>query len=482
MAPYAAATIGNTFGHNGSDPNQAAQLLSHAILGATLAYVNGGNAGSGAVAAAGSEAAAIYLTQTLYKDQATDENGVFDPNRLPEKDKEHIRNLTAAIGAVAGGIAGDSSLNAQIAGVVGQNAVENNVLSQQEYAIRAKLIKKGLGKGLLSLDWGNLNEQEARYYIYLIEKDRRTDELLARYQNNPNSLNNVEKQALAIFISQAANGDVATANRLLNTPLAIGSVGTYSKAEVDTVLNKAYRTLSRYDSFDYKAAVAAQPALYLLQGPVGFGIKAASAFAGGYSIGSGATDIAHGQYTEGVVKVVGGTLLVAPTTIKTQPKIATPYIPPKPKPGYNPGVMSPVDGEMVFATGPVKPTTSGGKANAAVGNNLKLDLKTQQAANNMVDSLKQTGKLPSNFITKAEAIQLGWKPGRTIPNGKTIGGEPYLNNQNLLPSAPNRKWYEADINYQGTKSRGTERLFYSTDGLLYFSRDHKTILPMGRWK
>ena len=27
----------------------------------------------------------------------------------------------------------------------------------------------------------------------------------------------------------------------------------------------------------------------------------------------------------------------------------------------------------------------------------------------MVDSLKQTGKLPSNFIIKAEAIQLGWK-------------------------------------------------------------------------
>ncbi|WP_230338125.1 hemagglutinin repeat-containing protein [Paralysiella testudinis] len=126
LAPYAAATIGNTFGHNGSDPNQAAQLLSHAILGATLAYVNGGNASSGAVAAVGSEAAAIYLTQTLYKDQATDENGVFDPNRLPEKDKEHIRNLTAAIGAVAGGIAGDSGINAQIAGVVGQNAVENN--------------------------------------------------------------------------------------------------------------------------------------------------------------------------------------------------------------------------------------------------------------------------------------------------------------------------------------------------------------------
>ncbi|MFD1245792.1 ribonuclease domain-containing protein [Paralysiella testudinis] len=101
----------------------------------------------------------------------------------------------------------------------------------------------------------------------------------------------------------------------------------------------------------------------------------------------------------------------------------------------------------------------------------------------MVDSLKQTGKLPPNFITKAEAEALGWKSGNHVPNGKTIGGEPYSNREKLLPSAPNRTWYEADINYQETRTRGNERLFYSNDGLLYFTREHsKTVVPIGKWK
>lgn len=169
---------------------------------------------------------------------------------------------------------------------------------------------------------------------------------------------------------------------------------------------------------------------------------------------------------------------MAPVVVKVVPATTAP----KPPVGYKPGVMSPVDGEMVFATGPIKPVTSMGKADSYQFHELNLDLRTIQSANTMVDSLKKTGRLPDNFITKTEAIQIGWKPRGTVPNGKTIGGEPYLNNQNLLPSAPNRKWYEADINYQGTNSRGKERLYYSNDGMLYFSRDHKNIVPMGKWK
>ncbi|MFD1244956.1 ribonuclease domain-containing protein [Paralysiella testudinis] len=62
----------------------------------------------------------------------------------------------------------------------------------------------------------------------------------------------------------------------------------------------------------------------------------------------------------------------------------------------------------------------------------------------------------------------------------------YGNREKLLLSAlsaPNRTWYQAGINYQETKTRGNERLFYSNDGLLYFTRDHsKTVTPIGRWK
>ena len=126
LAPYAAQVIGQQWGH-GEDKNTAAQLAAHAILGATLAYINGGDPTAGGSAAVASEAAATYFTNQ-YKDKKEyqDANGVFQPNLLPEDVKTQIRDLTAGIGAVIGGAVGDSSYNAQLAGVIGQNAVENN--------------------------------------------------------------------------------------------------------------------------------------------------------------------------------------------------------------------------------------------------------------------------------------------------------------------------------------------------------------------
>ena len=129
LAPYAAQVIGQQWGH-GEDKNTAAQLAAHAILGATLAYINGGDPTAGGSAAVASEAAATYFTNQ-YKDKKEyqDANGEFQPNLLPEDVKTQIRDLTAGIGAVIGGAVGDSTYNAQLAGVIGQNAVENNNVS-----------------------------------------------------------------------------------------------------------------------------------------------------------------------------------------------------------------------------------------------------------------------------------------------------------------------------------------------------------------
>ena len=120
--------IGQEFGHG--EKNTAAQMVAHALLGATLAYINGGDPTAGGSAAVASEAAVMYFTNQ-YKDKKEyqDENGEFQPNLLPEDVKAQIRDLTAGIGAVIGGALGDSSYNAQLAGVIGQNAVENNNLS-----------------------------------------------------------------------------------------------------------------------------------------------------------------------------------------------------------------------------------------------------------------------------------------------------------------------------------------------------------------
>ena len=129
LAPYAAQVIGKEFGH-GEDKNTAAQLVSHAILGATLAYINGGDPTAGGSAAVASEAAANYLTNQLAEKYKDDPkyfvNGEFQANLLSETEKAQIRDLTAGIGAVIGGAVGDSTYNAQLAGVIGQNAVENN--------------------------------------------------------------------------------------------------------------------------------------------------------------------------------------------------------------------------------------------------------------------------------------------------------------------------------------------------------------------
>jgi hypothetical protein len=51
------------------------------------------------------------------------------------------------------------------------------------------------------------------------------------------------------------------------------------------------------------------------------------------------------------------------------------------------------------------------------------------------------------------------------------GGDEYENNDFKLPSAPGRKWYEADINYGGGK-RNRQRIVYSNDGLMFATYDH----------
>lgn len=47
----------------------------------------------------------------------------------------------------------------------------------------------------------------------------------------------------------------------------------------------------------------------------------------------------------------------------------------------------------------------------------------------------------------------------------------YENRDGHLPSAPGRIWYEADINYE-VGYRGTERILFSNDGLIFVTYDH----------
>lgn len=130
LSPYAAAAIGNTFGH-GENQNETAQLVGHFVLGATLSYINGGDPLSGGSAAVAAEKAAQYLSQQ-YNDGKTaidPQTGEFNPNLLPEHIKEEIKSTTGVIASIVGATGdGGAALNAQIGGVLGQNAVENNAI------------------------------------------------------------------------------------------------------------------------------------------------------------------------------------------------------------------------------------------------------------------------------------------------------------------------------------------------------------------
>lgn len=85
------------------------------------------------------------------------------------------------------------------------------------------------------------------------------------------------------------------------------------------------------------------------------------------------------------------------------------------------------------------------------------------------------GTLPNNFITKDEAKELGWdnKKGnlRDVAEGKSIGGDYFGNYEGLLPKAKGRKYTECDVNYEGGY-RGSERIIFSNDGLIYYTNDH----------
>lgn len=93
----------------------------------------------------------------------------------------------------------------------------------------------------------------------------------------------------------------------------------------------------------------------------------------------------------------------------------------------------------------------------------------------VVQHIVQHGTLPNSYITKREADKLGWNPSqgnlRVVAPGKSIGGDRFHNREGELPDAPGRKYFEADLNYHGGH-RGAERLVYSSDGLIFVTRDH----------
>lgn len=83
--------------------------------------------------------------------------------------------------------------------------------------------------------------------------------------------------------------------------------------------------------------------------------------------------------------------------------------------------------------------------------------------------------LPTNYLTKDEAYDLGWEPDEgnlhDVAPGMSIGGDRFFNREGQLPDEASLTYYEADIDYTGGY-RNEKRLVYSNDGTIYYTDNH----------
>jgi len=103
----------------------------------------------------------------------------------------------------------------------------------------------------------------------------------------------------------------------------------------------------------------------------------------------------------------------------------------------------------------------------------RIDKLTREEV--VVPYVRKNKKLPEYYVTKHQATERGWEPSKgnlcEIWPGKAIGGDAFYNREKQLPTAPGRKWFEADLNYNCGR-RNANRLLYSNDGLIYVTYDH----------
>lgn len=112
---------------------------------------------------------------------------------------------------------------------------------------------------------------------------------------------------------------------------------------------------------------------------------------------------------------------------------------------------------------------------SVIGNESLEENGSYTSKDNVAAYINEYGKLPPNFITKSEAIALGWESSEgnlwDVAEGMSIGGDRFGNREGRLPSQSGREYYECDINYDGGY-RGAERIVFSNDGLIFYTADH----------
>ena len=108
-----------------------------------------------------------------------------------------------------------------------------------------------------------------------------------------------------------------------------------------------------------------------------------------------------------------------------------------------------------------------------------LGLDHAEAFVKVATFVDRNGRLPDCYLTKREARERGWRPGRNLWDsapGAAIGGNRFHNREGRLPDRYTGRYVEADLDFAGTRRRGARRLVFverETGGwTLWVTLDH----------
>ncbi|WP_141674941.1 VENN motif pre-toxin domain-containing protein [Gilliamella sp. Bif1-4] len=163
-----------------------ANTVSHAILGAVVAELQGNSALVGGLGAAASERGAEVIMGILYPGKTVAE--------LSQEERQQISALSQLATGLAIAAAGGDIQDVNTGVAAGKNAVENNFLGPKDQH-RLEELRNKRNKGFLT-------QQEKIEMFMLDELDQKGDYLVGKYYKDPNSLTEAEVQQLAVSLSR----------------------------------------------------------------------------------------------------------------------------------------------------------------------------------------------------------------------------------------------------------------------------------------
>jgi len=312
-----------------TDGDGTANLMAHAVLGAVIARAGGNTALAGAAGAVVAEETARLIREELYDGLSNEQ--------LTQEQKQTISALATLAAGIAGSVTGKDALSAVASAQVGKNAVENNFLSPADQTLLDQLRQQRLG--------GDTRVSVAQKLVALDKLDQISNALMERYRLHPEAMSDADKAQLNSYLQEytyalinAYGPEVAQAKIDALTrsgPLKQSDTVAYASysAEKQASLDRLYpgglieqmsRPLSQNEQLyldslgtlrinqNYQAlADVGTPALYVMSGSLGLGIRLVAAESGALQIVYGGVQANNGDTWAAAGNIVMGALNIA---------------------------------------------------------------------------------------------------------------------------------------------------------------------------